>query len=754
MTVTELLVSSSVLILLVILLRFLFRNKISRRMQYALWLLVVIRLCVPMQFGQLSFSTSAAAERMGEITALQEPSQRQYEKYEAVYARPKTVKEAHEINGFTYTTITLDRMLLPGEVDQEEEKSVDLKWLAPALWLSGTVVLGFWFLLSNVRFQRRAKKNLQAMSVPECPIPVYISEGVCSPCLVGLFRQKILLPPAAAEEPEGLSHIIAHELTHRCHGDVFWGYTRCVLLCVYWFHPLVWWAAFLSKKDCELACDEGAISKLGEEERIPYGQTLLKMVSLSSVRNVGQVATTMAESKKQLAQRIQCIAQQRKIRAVAVLAVLCLAVTIIPVVFAGNKEYVPEAIPLVEGDPWNLPEPQEQGGSIYEAYGKAISQTENVLDYSILDLDGDGIYELALRCFNRHGFAYVFYTYKDGKAIPLLCNLDETLMKSGIYTGGGSVKDVEYEGHDIEQSEKMIPVYVFYYNLGLLQGEDGAFYVEVNTFQMVRLELQQGKIVTELANLKVLCRSISRAAVCDLTLLNKTLLGKESKKTFDLPEVKLEIPENWVEVQRSENGEFKSLPAPTSGTEVISDGKTLDFVHNWEEKTPNVLFLESGRLEGWDDGEWGGGVRYHADSGEITNLVSENFVSYYVTDGRIFVFAGTIHGIGEGVVYEIYEENGEIKSKLRYRFDSAPHAVAAANDYCFMLLNDGTICVFHDGILERITAPEMGHYVSANSQYGNNLVYANGCLYIGKRGYVIEFDINEEIFTCYVCPKK
>lgn len=44
-------------------------------------------------------------------------------------------------------------------------------------------------------------------------------------------------------------------------------------------NPLVWVAAWFSRLDCELACDEGALKRLGEEERIAYGKTLLQVVS-------------------------------------------------------------------------------------------------------------------------------------------------------------------------------------------------------------------------------------------------------------------------------------------------------------------------------------------------------------------------------------------------------------------------------------------------------------------------------------------
>lgn len=49
-------VSSSVLILVVIALRYVLRGKLSLRMQYALWLLVLVRLLVPVSFGASDLS--------------------------------------------------------------------------------------------------------------------------------------------------------------------------------------------------------------------------------------------------------------------------------------------------------------------------------------------------------------------------------------------------------------------------------------------------------------------------------------------------------------------------------------------------------------------------------------------------------------------------------------------------------------------------------------------------------------------------
>lgn len=58
----EILLTSSVLILALLLLRLLFRKTISRRVQYALWGLVALRLLVPVSLPAMEHNVLTAAE--------------------------------------------------------------------------------------------------------------------------------------------------------------------------------------------------------------------------------------------------------------------------------------------------------------------------------------------------------------------------------------------------------------------------------------------------------------------------------------------------------------------------------------------------------------------------------------------------------------------------------------------------------------------------------------------------------------------
>ena len=71
----EWIVSSSALILLVLIVRALGKNRLSCRMRYALWLLVLVRLLVPVSFFHSSVTVAGVAAPMTErvVTLSEQP---------------------------------------------------------------------------------------------------------------------------------------------------------------------------------------------------------------------------------------------------------------------------------------------------------------------------------------------------------------------------------------------------------------------------------------------------------------------------------------------------------------------------------------------------------------------------------------------------------------------------------------------------------------------------------------------------------
>lgn len=355
---TEILITSSVLILALLVLRRVFREKISRRAQYALWLLVLARLLIPVSLPTAGFGVLFAAEPAVEAASSRLESRAVYvlpldrapaaEVPAASRAQPGQVVETGD--SFGYPVLSSD-----GETVTRYARQLTASELLRYLWYGGMALTGLWFLAGNLRFRWKLRRRRRPYPVEGCPVPVYLAEGwLASPCLVGLLRPAIYLTPAAAATEERQRHVIAHELTHRRHLDPLWSLLRSVCLVVYWFDPLVWAAALASRIDGELACDEAVLAGLDQEERLAYGRSLLALVP---VRRTGGdpflTATTMASGKRQMKDRIGRIAQARRTTALALTLALVLAAVTCAATFtapAGAEDDGSGTAPLTGSD--------------------------------------------------------------------------------------------------------------------------------------------------------------------------------------------------------------------------------------------------------------------------------------------------------------------------------------------------------------------------------------------------------------------
>lgn len=325
-------VTSSILLAVFLLLRGTLFRTLSPRVRYALWGVVLLRLLVPFQIPSLSLP-AAAADLAPELSTISE--------------RP------------IFPNTILVRPINPS-VSLDEEDQADLPHSASTIesnlseyyhfggptlsegvqvvWTAGAGVVLLAVLAANLRFAQKLRRGRRPLPIAGCPLPVYEADGLPSPCLCGVLRPAVYLTPEAAEDGTVRTHVLSHELTHFRHGDHIWSLLRCLALALHWYNPLVWAAVILSKRDGELACDEGTIRRLGESERIPYGRTLIGLVARrSGAGGVLSCSTTMTGGKKTVQRRItQLVKQPETKKAALFLAAAALALAAV-FVFAGGQ---------------------------------------------------------------------------------------------------------------------------------------------------------------------------------------------------------------------------------------------------------------------------------------------------------------------------------------------------------------------------------------------------------------------------------
>lgn len=329
----EWILSSCVLILVVIGLRFCFRGRLSQRLQYALWGLVLLRLLIPVSFGSTGIS----------VANLTSP-----EKTAPVVAHTVTPGE-HSQGGFIGQVTPPKPTELPlGDVPRQEPVATEsapelFPYILAGVWAAGCAAVAGMFLFTNLRFRRSLRASRRRLG-EKGRLVVYVTDQVDTPCLFGLFCPAIYVTQAVAGDETLLRHTLEHEATHYSHGDHIWAVLRCLCLAIHWYDPLVWWAAFLSQRDGELACDEGTIRKLGEGERAEYGRTLIGMTCRKRQR-VLTTATTMTGSRSTLRERILRIAGKPKMAVYTLVAVLLLAAVAVGCTFTGPNTAEPESDP-------------------------------------------------------------------------------------------------------------------------------------------------------------------------------------------------------------------------------------------------------------------------------------------------------------------------------------------------------------------------------------------------------------------------
>ncbi len=308
-------------------------RRLSAKLRYALWAVVLIRLLVPVQLfdspvvGTLVFVGTRTDTQYTTIDRSPSPPGPP-----DLFGDPTddgTGPAADAMPGDVSTVpqapVVPDAPELPAPPDWEALPG----WLGYLgwAWLAGSVGMVLVLLGTQLHFAWRLRRRRVPLEGTGCPLRVYVAAGLPSPCLFGAFRPAVYVTQEAEADPVMLRHVLAHELTHFRHGDHIWSLLRCTALAVHWWDPLVWLAARLSRQDSELACDEGALKRLGDGERAAYGNTLLALVTAKPrFGDLLRCATTMAGDKKSLKERICRIAcAPRRWLWAAVAAVLTVA---------------------------------------------------------------------------------------------------------------------------------------------------------------------------------------------------------------------------------------------------------------------------------------------------------------------------------------------------------------------------------------------------------------------------------------------
>ncbi len=201
------------------------------------------------------------------------------------------------------------------------------------LWAIGALVTLMWYIVGYRRFSRLLRRSLcraeilerrlfRQMGGPE-RLRLCRSTAVGTPMLLGLWRPVLVLPDREYSQ-EMLKNIFRHELTHYRRGDLVFKWFAVLVSAVHWFNPLVHMARRELDRACEMSCDERLLRQMDTAGKRSYGETLLSLAAGNALPR-RLVATTFATEKRNLKERLEQIMTYKKISRVTLALMLVAA---------------------------------------------------------------------------------------------------------------------------------------------------------------------------------------------------------------------------------------------------------------------------------------------------------------------------------------------------------------------------------------------------------------------------------------------
>ncbi|PFL29007.1 M56 family metallopeptidase [Bacillus cereus] len=309
---------ASILVGFILCIKVLFRNKLTPRWQYMLWIVLMIRLLLPWSpdssysiYSLLSYSSSVSEVIPKNMPATENIVNIESDRKVELESNSKMVTKTSEPEV---------------KVSSEKQTTFSLYKLALYVWLAGVIILAAITFLTNRRLYSYIKKQpditdeqvttvfnrcKQSMKMKKA-VSLRLAGKIASPTVFSFFRSKVLLSKKHMKvlNEQQLQYVFYHELAHIKRNDVAVNWIMYSLILLNWFNPILWYAYFCMREDQELACDAYALTFIDKEEQIAYGHTIITLLEHYSYQ-VPSLAN-LSRNKRTLKRRIIMIKKFQK----------------------------------------------------------------------------------------------------------------------------------------------------------------------------------------------------------------------------------------------------------------------------------------------------------------------------------------------------------------------------------------------------------------------------------------------------------
>lgn len=298
---------------LVLAVKWMFRDKLSPRWQFAMWGVLAVVLLLPAGWGG---------------------------RY-VLFNWPLVVEWAKSTLTRDFGTLTKVIAPVPLPLLAAPESAADWMYL---VYASGVAVLLVRYAVSYVRLRLALKKGRRVRDGRARAVgaeyglsvcPAVEVDGLPTAFVCGAFRPLLALPAGVETDDK----VILHELLHLKYKDVIWGWIIAFFRCVHWCNPFLWLCADWAGNDLESLCDQRVLERLEGEDRRDYGRILLSMADEKYARAPG--TSSAANGGKNIRRRIEAIARFKRYPAGMALASVCVALVLATPLVTGARAETP-----------------------------------------------------------------------------------------------------------------------------------------------------------------------------------------------------------------------------------------------------------------------------------------------------------------------------------------------------------------------------------------------------------------------------
>ena len=269
----------------ILLFRFIFKNRISSKLQYLMWWLLILRLLMPVtpDIG-LHFNLQDMLLKQAHQAELPTPAP-------VLDVAPASVPNTQPSYESVTPAVQPDTDVAPSQ-HVNPTKSTDWYSIVFVVWLLGAIGFLGWLIFVKLRYYE-SLQHLMAGGPREAyelydrcckelcvkPLPLWIVNKSMSPGIAFFGEPVLLVPLSLCGDESRLRFALLHELTHKKRGDHYMTLLLNILRAVYWFDPVVHFAFSELRADMESACDSDVLAHIGRGQKRGYLTVILDMFS-------------------------------------------------------------------------------------------------------------------------------------------------------------------------------------------------------------------------------------------------------------------------------------------------------------------------------------------------------------------------------------------------------------------------------------------------------------------------------------------